>query len=109
IHTAVRRQTRRIKQLRCRAIIARQHASVRVEQVQARTSPLLAQPDAVEPALVAAIQRAPSQWQGLWCWRRDIGQAWRPPVQTVNEEPQPQVVLALGLRITNWAPLRLSA
>ena len=30
------------------------------------------------------------------------------PAHTVNDEPQPQVVLALGLRITNCAPCRLS-
>ena len=29
--------------------------------------------------------------------------------QAENELPQPQVVFALGLRITNWAPCRLSA
>lgn|GEM_PF-2899251 len=25
-------------------------------------------------------------------------------VQTVKEDPQPQVVVAFGLRMTNWAP-----
>ena len=29
-------------------------------------------------------------------------------LQTVNDEPQPQVVFAFGLRITNCAPCRLS-
>ncbi len=29
-------------------------------------------------------------------------------IYTENDEPQPQVVLAFGLRITNWAPLRPS-
>ena len=30
------------------------------------------------------------------------------PDQTENELPQPQVVCAFGLRITNWAPLTSS-
>jgi hypothetical protein len=32
----------------------------------------------------------------------------RPPVQTEKLLPQPQVVFALGLRMTNCAPCRLS-
>ena len=47
--------------------------------------------------------------------REDVGTRWLGSVhrgrsaQAENEEPQPQVVLALGLLITNCAPLRLSA
>lgn len=37
-----------------------------------------------------------------------FGGAHTRSVQTPNEEPQPQVVFAFGLRITNCAPCRLS-
>ena len=44
--------------------------------------------------MVGAVKRAidEGEWAGA-------------TAHTVNEEPQPQVVLAFGLRITNCAPL----
>jgi len=36
------------------------------------------------------------------------GRPRRPGNQTENEDPQPQVVEALGLRMTNWEPDRSS-
>ncbi len=36
------------------------------------------------------------------------GKAAEGPYQAENEEPQPQVVVAFGFLITNWAPSRSS-
>ena len=59
-------------------------------------------PGGIQPVARFAMFRCPVEGQGF--------EVVRPPRshQTVNEEPQPQVVLAFGLRITNCAPCRLS-
>ncbi len=73
---------------------------------QARTGPQRAQRRRITAQHIGAIQRRTSECEVLQRGRHrhDDG----PPAQTVKLLPQPQVVLALGLRITNCAPPRPS-
>ena len=70
-----------------------QRAPVRVQNDRPGIVPECVQCSGIVTQVVCAIQRTIDESE----WRR-------PPRHIVNELPQPQVVLALGLRMTNWAP-----
>ena len=74
----------------------RERAAVVVEQYHARVRPQGRQCVGVVAQRVGPVEGAIHERE----WRS---------VQTVNDEPQPQVDFAFGLRITNCAPCRLSA
>ena len=71
-------------------------AAVVFEQHHARLRPQRGERVGIVAEMVGAIERAVDEGEG------------RRGVQTVKLLPQPQVVFALGLRMTNCAPCRLS-
>ena len=73
-----------------------------VEHQQARAGPQRAQGGGIATQRIAAIQAGVGECEALEPGRRPHGHG--AAAQTVKLLPQPQVVLALGLRITNCAP-----
>ena len=71
-----------------------QRAPVRVQHDRPGIVPECVQCSGIVTQVVCAIQRTIDEGEG----RRRLR-------HIVNELPQPQVVLALGLRMTNWAPV----
>ena len=68
---------------------------------------------------LARVRTSPRRWPvsvrevyKFWTPKKKPGEARAPPgendAQAEKDEPQPQVVTALGLRMTNWAPSRPS-
>jgi len=79
-----------------------QRAAVVLEQDDAGGGPECRKRVAVVAQGIGAIEGAFDEG------KRDARGLRARAAHTVNEEPQPQVVLAFGLRITNCAPCRLS-
>ena len=77
-----------------------------VEHQQARAGPQRAQGGGIATQRIAAIQAGVGECEAFQPGRRPHGHG--AAAQTVKLLPQPQVVLALGLRITNCAPPRPS-
>ena len=87
---------------RVQAIVVRGRALLRIEhhETRARRAALRGQPFGI----VAMFGRAFQSRGGEGVAMRARGGALARRVHTVNEEPQPQVVFALGLRMTKRAP-----
>ena len=78
-------------------------AAVGVEQQHPRLRPQSVEGVGVVAQRVGAVERGVAGAAGF-----DERERGRRRAHTANEEPQPQVVFAFGLRITNCAPCRLS-
>ena len=76
-------------------MIIRVRATIAVQHDHPRLGPHRLERIGICAQVIRAVKRAIDEckWAGV-------------VAHTVNEEPQPQVVLALGLRITNCAPLK---
>ena len=77
-----------------RLVVVREGAAIAIQHDHAGPQPQRVQCIGIVTQVVGAIQRA-----------IDKGKGRVAPAHIVNDEPQPQVVFAFGLRITNCAPL----
>ena len=78
-------------------VLIRKRTAVRIQHHDVRARPQDGQRIGVGAEVVGAVKRA-----------IDEGERAAALAHTVKDDPQPQVVLAFGLRITNCAPCRLS-
>ena len=77
-----------------RPVVVGEGAAIGIQHDHAGLRPCRVQCVGVVAQVVGAIQRAVDEGEGRVA-----------PAHIVNDEPQPQVVFAFGLRITNCAPL----